>query len=355
MDKRARWASIALLPMLSGCGGTTTKDQAMTDVKAVAIATVGSIGNEAIAVDSHYVYCADSVAGLVRVPVSGGTQVVLSNNVGALGLVPALAVDAEYVYWSAQASLYAGGPANPSGPTVLLSQSLAGGTNNILSDSGQSVLAVAADGENVYWLEDHPAGQANADGTWPGAVMRAPSGGGAGAPVMVASARFSDGLGASIAVDSNVIYWTDACPANSVAYCGGELMKVPVAGGTPVRLATWSGNSYSQIKIGRDGVYWGVLYTQSMMQPPPPTGILKVPLAGGDPVTVIASPVFGITLDEANIYWSTMSDVMTAPLPSGAPATHLATSTSMFSTVLAVDATSLYWVDSGKLMKLTPK
>jgi hypothetical protein len=176
---------------------------------------------------------------------------------------------------------------------------------------------------------------------------------------MVAPARFLDSGGPanSIAVDSNFIYWTDACPANSVAYCGGELMKVPVAGGAPVRLATWSGYSYSQIKVAPDGVYWGVLATQSMMQPPPPTGILKVPLAGGDPVMVIASPVLGITLDEANIYWATMGDVMIAPLPSGAPATRLATSTSLslFSTVLAVDATSLYWVDSGKLMKLTPK
>jgi len=50
-----------------------------------------------------------------------------------------------------------------------------------------------------------------------------------------------------------------------------------------------------------------------------------------------------------------MADLMSAPLPSGAPATRLATSTSMFSTILAVDATSLYWVDGGKLMKLTPK
>jgi hypothetical protein len=338
---------MALVPMVSGCGGSTTKDPPMTDVRAVAIAAVGSVGNEAIAVDSHHVYCADAVAGLVRVPVSGGTPVVLSSNVGAVGSVAALAVDSTNVYWSA----------NGGNETVLLSQPLAGGANNTLSDSGQNVLAVAADGQNVYWLEEHPlAGQANADGTWPGAVMRGlPSG--IGGPVMVAPARFpSYGGGASIAVDSNVVYWTDACPANaSVDDCGGELMKVPAAGGTPVRLATWSGNSYSQIKVGPDGVYWGVLYTQSTMQPPPPTGILKVPLAGGDPVTVIASPVLGITLDEGNIYWSTMADLMSAPLPSGAPATRLATSTSMFSTILAVDATSLYWVDGGKLMKLTPK
>lgn len=344
MEKRAVLASIALMPMVSGCGGSTTKGQPTTAAKPVVIATVGSNGNEAIVVDSHYVYCADPVAGLVRVPKSGGTAVVLSNNVAQPGLVAALAVDAGYVYWSAK-----------DGPTVLLSQPLAGGANKILSDSGKNVLAVAADGQNVYWLEEQNGGQVNSDNTWPGAVMRAPSGGGAGAPVMVAPARFLDSGGpASIAVDSNFIYWTDACPANSAAYCGGELMKVPVTGGTPVRLATWSGQSYSQIKVAPDGVYWGVLYTQSPMQPPPPTGILKVPLAGGDPVTVIASPVLGITLDETNIYWGTMGDVMSAPLPSGAPATHLGTS--MFSTVLAVDATSLYWVDfGGKLMKLTPK
>jgi hypothetical protein len=348
MDKRAAWASIALVPMVSACSGGTTQDHAAAG--GVPIATIGSQGNEAIAVDSHYVYCADPGAGLVRVPVSGGIPVVLSNNVGMTGLVPALAVDANNVYWSAP-GLHAGGP------TVLLSQPLAGGTNTPISDSGQSVLAVAADGQNVYWLEEQTApGTTAADGTMSGAVMRAPSAGGAGAPVMVAPARFLySGGRASIAVDSNVIYWTDACPANSgVDYCGGELMKVPVAGGTPVRLATWSGFMYSQIKVGPGGVYWAVPGTQSTMQPPPPTGILRVPLAGGDPVMVIAPPALAITLDEANIYWTNYGDMMRAPLPSGAPATRVATPASN-GFDLAVDATSLYWVDSGTLMKLTPK
>ena len=347
MEKYAVWASIALLPMVSGCGGSTTQGQAMTEVRGVAIATIGSGGDEAVVVDSHYVYIAAPGGSLVRVPLSGGTPVVLSNNVGAVGLVPALAVDATNVYWSAQSG----------GTTVLLSQPLAGGTNTVLSDSGQNALAVAADGQNVYWLEEQPlAGQQNADGTWAGAVMRgAPSG--VGAPVMVAPARFqSAGLGGCIAVDSKAIYWTNACPANPVDYCTGEVMKVPVAGGTPVRLATWSGNSYSQIKVGPGGVYWGVPVTQSPMQPPPPTGLLNVPLAGGDPVSLNAAAVLGVTLDQANIYWTTYGEVMRGPLPSGAPATYVATVPSgqiIFD--LAVDATSLYWMDTGKLMKLTPK
>ncbi len=352
MDKRAVWASIALMPMVSACGGSTTNDQSMTDVRGVAIATLGSGGNEALAVDSHYVYIAALDTGLVRVPVSGGTPVVLSNNVGAIGLVPALAVDATNIYWSAQASPIAGAP------TLLLSQPLAGGTNTPLSDSGWSVLAVAADGQNVYWLEKQVApNSVNSDGTVAGAVMRTtPSG--VGAPMMVAPARFLDSGGLyNMAVDSNVIYWTDACPANSVDYCGGELVKVPVAGGTPVRLATWSGYSYSQIKVGPGGVYWAVPGTQAMMQPPPPTGLLKVPLAGGDPVTLIAPPVLGITLDQANIYWSTYGYLMRAPLPSGAPATRVATMSDQGTIIfdMAIDATSLYWVDGGKLMKLTPK
>jgi hypothetical protein len=345
MDKRAVWASIALVPMMSGCGGSTTQDPPKTDVKAVAIATIGSGGNEAIAVDSHYVYIAAPGLGLVRVPVSGGAPVVLSNDAGAGGLVPALAVDARNVYWSTAHG------------ALLLSQPLAGGTNTPLSDSGQIVLAVAADGQNVYWLEEQPSTtQGNADGTWPGAVLREDASG-IGAPVMVAPARFpNEGGNASIAVDSNAIYWTDACPANSAAYCGGELMKVPLAGGTPVRLATWSGVSYSQIKVGPGGVYWAVPATQSMMQPPPPTGLLKVPLAGGNPVAVIAPPVLGITLDQANLYWTTYGEIMKGPLPNGVPATHAATMASgaiIFN--VAVDATSLYWVDTGQLMKLTPK
>jgi hypothetical protein len=345
MDRRAAWASIALMPLVSGCGGSRAQDQAMADP--VPIATLGSQGDEAIAVDSHYVYIAAPGPGLVRVPVSGGTRVVLSTNVGRTGLVPALAVDAENVYWSAQSCA-------TSCETALLRQPLAGGTNTQLSRAGQNVLAAAADGQNVYWLEEQTAvGQLPADGSLAGAVMRAALGG--DVPVVVAPARFlSSGGRASIAVDSNAIYWTDGCPANSVAYCGGELMKVPVAGGTPVQLATWSGGMYSQIKVGFGGVYWAVPGTQSTMQPPPPTGILTVPLAGGDPVMVIAPPALAITLDEANIYWTNFSDMMQAPLPSGAPARRVATA-SPTGFDLAVDATSLYWVDTGTLMKLTPK
>jgi hypothetical protein len=273
----------------------------------------------------------------------------LSNNVGTTDLVPALAVDARNVYWSAQSCPNAGCPW-----TILLSQPLGGGTNTGLSDPGQTVLDVAADGQNVYWLEAQIApGQVAADGTVAGAVMKAPSGG--GASVMVAPARFLYSGGTyRIAVDSNVIYWTEPCPANSVAYCGGALMKVPVAGGTPIQVTTWSGGSYSQIKVGPGGVYWAVPGMQSLMQPPPPTGLLRVPLGGGDPVMVIAPPVLAITIDEANIYWTTYSDMMSAPLPSGAPATSVAM-TSSTSFDLAVDATSLYWMDTGRLMKLTPK
>jgi hypothetical protein len=350
MDKRAAWASIALMALVAGCGGSRTQDQAMTEAGGVpiAIASIAAQGNEAIAVDSQYVYIAGPGLGLVRVPVSGGTPDVLSDNVSMIGLVPALAVDAENVYWSAQSCATAC-------QTVLLSQPLAGGTNTQLSRAGQNVLDVTADGQNVYWLEQQSIqGQMAADGSVPGSVMmRDPAGG--VIPVTVAPARFLySGGRASIAVDSNVIYWTDGCPANSVADCGGELMKVPVAGGTPVQLATWSGFSYSQIKVGPGGVYFAVPVTQSSMQPPPPTGILRVPLAGGDPVMVSAPPALAITLDDANIYWTDYTDMMKAPLPSGAPATRAATTTST-SFDLAVDATSLYWVDTGTLMKLTPK
>ena len=75
-------------------------------------------------------------------------------------------------------------------------------------------------------------------------------------------------------------------------------MKVALAGGTPVTLAT-SANA-TAIAIDGTDVYWATLAFDT------PSTIAKVPIAGGTAVTLASGlqTVEGIAVDATNIYWT---------------------------------------------------
>jgi hypothetical protein len=105
----------------------------------------------------------------------------------------------------------------------------------------------------------------------------------------------------NIAIDSANVYWTEygGAPAS------GNIMKVPIAGGPSVTLAT---GDYP-LAIATDGasVYWSDADAATIM---------KIPVGGGTPMTLISG-------------WNVSA--------------------------LALDATSLYWTDGASIMKLTPR
>jgi hypothetical protein len=207
------------------------------------------------------------------------------------------------IYWSSTAVGMDGQPAD-----VILDLPLDGGSiSTIATVSGmnftQSVPWIAVDASDVCW----PAGPA---------ILKASLGG--GLPVTLATVTYDV---SSIATDGTSVYWT-----NGSTRAGGTVMSVAVEGGEPRTLATGQ-NGPTGIAVDEESVYWSVAT-------PAGSSIVKVAVGGGVPTTLAAG--------------QSVAAVTSAATGSG----------------IAVDATSLYWVDvhnnsgsltQGTVVKLSPK
>jgi hypothetical protein len=210
----------------------------------------------------------------------------------------------------------------------VMKASLCGGTATTLA-SGQSMnpSLLAVGSTDVYWVTL----EGGADG--PGQVMQVPLEG--GTPTALATKV----LPTALALDAANLYWTDEAT--------GTVMKVPLAGGTPVPLvgSGTSGGFGSVAVDATDAYWWANQY-----------GLRKVPLAGGDVTTLVPDTVpigdfWHFVLSGENLYFGADLGpyaLLTVPVTGGAP-TVLASGPDVVGS-LAVDGTSAYWLSSSACM-----
>jgi hypothetical protein len=266
-----------------------------------------------IAVDASRIYWVNrftSESWIMQMPVTGGTPTTLARIGDAHGT---MAVSAAGVFWP-----------EPGGQRIM-SVPLTGGTPVALAYGLVGPLAITADATSVYWTRHDqyaipPVGEI---------MMVAATG---GAPVTLASGPMYP---SAIAVDDQAVYWFDGDTRT--------ILSVPLAGGTPVTLA-------SQQLAGpmvSDGVrlYW-INYNYGYDS----GDVMKMPVAGGTPMTVadFQHGLTGIAVDATSVYWTTsdgpgLGAVWSVPISGGAPV-RLACGQD-WPQLLAVDATRVYWTN----------
>jgi hypothetical protein len=257
---------------------------------------------------------------IMKAPIEGGDATTLAPTHEP----HAIAVDGTSVYW-----LDAGG---------LMKISADGGEPNQLADANadpEGWTTIAVDATNVYWFDFWGR---DSQGFSIGRTIRSvPAGGGASSILL----EDNDGV-AGVAVDATSFFWE--------AYSGNglEIVRTPFArtAQTPPSDRGFSVarqlDTVQSIVVDANSVYWGGKGS-----------IMKAPLDGGSP-TKLASTGGRFVIDQANVYWAVTQtetnnrrsgSILMAPLEGGA-ATTLATGEDS-PDAIAVDETSVYWVNDG--------
>jgi hypothetical protein len=203
------------------------------------------------------------------------------------------------------------------------------GVVTTLASVGTYPGALALAGDSLYLIAYDPVPQGPETGNGTGHIVKVPLAG--GAPIELASDQLNP---SSIAADATSVYWTTR----------NAVKSMPVGGG-PITVIAAGQNYASGIALDATSVYWGNAKS-----------VMKAPLGGGAATTLFAPgatgviAVEGVIVDADNVYWSAEVDdgspsavgaVMKAPIGGGAPTT-LATGLFGMGPV-AVDAENVYW------------
>jgi hypothetical protein len=224
---------------------------------------------ECLAVDSSDVFWLDSLGGVMKIAAGGGTPTTLAS-VGSI-FWRGIAVNGNSVYWMDDSSIQR---VSKSGGAVTTIVSGLIGTGSLVVTSS-----------TVYFTS-----RASVSGT--SSLLQSVSVDGG------AVSTLSSGLGqvSSLAVDSSSIYWSEA---------SGAIEKIPVGGGSVATLRLAGANlSAGGIALDTDFLY---------LQVPGPVSILKFPLVGGDPTTLIITgngdQPHAIAVDATSVYFSDVYSV----------------------------------------------
>ncbi len=278
-----------------------------------------------------------SLGRVMKLPVTGGTEVTLATEAGN----PAgLAVDAVSVYWvDDQGALYAA-------PLVAAGDG-GGGAPTTLA-TGVAASSIAADGQFVYVASGLGAG-----------VARVPVDGGGAVTLATPDAGFAP---AGLAIDTSNVYWP--------APAGGAILAVPKSGGAIATLVSnvgapaggyVSGTSYQNVASDGTSLVWNRYPGNAS----PSGGVLSVAIAldGGAIPSLLydagAATPFSVVTDGVSVYFLTAGNapaLMRAPLDGGA-ATVLANDqfaagiTGDPGPTVAVDGVSVYWLSPPQILK----
>jgi hypothetical protein len=228
LDSTSLYASLGATIMKIGLdgGAQTTLASSQSSNEIVVDSTNVYWGNQGLCLlDGGTVTCS---AGVVRVPIAGGTPITLATDTAP---VFGIAVDATSVYYADQNN-------------EIMSVPIDGGTPKLLTTTSDVVFDLQAGPGAVYWT--YPGTPCDA-GVCSGSVMAVPLDG--GAPTTLASGQGSPGI---FAVDSTNVYWAATSGDNSEAFA---VMSVPAGGGTPVTLAVGSGDLFGLTWDGTS-FYW---------------------------------------------------------------------------------------------------
>jgi hypothetical protein len=273
---------------------------------------------EELATDGVNVYVAGVGSGtVVQVPGGGGAAVTLATDQEQpFGI----ATNGTSVFWTNQAS---------GGNGTVMKVAVGGGTPVTLASGQGAPTQIAFDATNVYWLTIGG----------PNAVMTVPIAGGTPSLFAAASSPWA------LATDGATVYWTD----------GDTIFSAPRDGGTPTTLA--SGQPFP-FALAVDGT---TLYFSTARGD---GAILSMPKTGGTPTTLASQTGMArIAIDATTLYFTNQGGaanagvVSTLPLSGGGAAATTLVTGQASPEGIAVDASRVYWVDTGigAVMALSPK
>lgn len=225
-----------------------------------------------------------------------------------------------------------GGATSGTGGTTNAAGGAASAGGGIVTETGGTAAGV---GQNGTGGAGDGAGGTGHDGAG-GTQVDLPKGGGTGASCADATCRIlatGQNLPRSIAVDSTTVYWVnEGTPANN--YMDGQVMSVPITGGTPIALAS-NQNSPLAIAVDSNNVYWANAIAGG-------GAIMKMPAQGGTPVTLAtAASALYFAVDSTNIYYLAFDNgsILSVPIAGGIPVVL----SKIAGSPIAVDATKLYY------------
>ena len=267
----------------------------------------GVDGPWGLAVDSGFAYVLLlSESTVMRVPLAGGAaQRVTSVQYGSAGR-DGIAVDGSNVY------LTVSGGGTHAG---VLKAPIAGGVANYLVQDAIQPEMLRADSTNVYWSTQN-------------SLSGVPIGG--GDPIPLAHEALTTFT--RIAIDSSYIYWSE-----SPEFGGYSVKRVTLAPGGQIEILATGLTAVSDLEVDDKNVY--VLVNLDL---------LKIPIAGGDPVKVVPKLGTSMVLDGDQVYATNDTSVLKVAKSGGTP-TVLATAQTR-ATSITVDATSIYWLDQGSVL-----
>ena len=190
-----------------------------------------------------------------------------------------------------------------------------GGT--LLASGQANPGSLAVDKTHVYWLDGGGGGT-------PASVMRVPIGG--GTPTRLATAQSPSAL----ALDATRAYWED----------NGSIFATPLEGGAVTRLA--AGQSLvGSIAVDAESVYWRTVDWDSGLG-----AVMKAPIGGGAPTQLASTHEgvdWGLLVKDGNVYWAD-DGIWMVSADGGTPAMIAAATTTYPLGAITADTTSVYWI-----------